>query len=195
MNVNIHGRNVKVTDGLEEYVQRKLNRLDRYLPNLNDVRVDLDKQNTRRGEDLAIAQITVRHNRGAILRAEVKQPGEIHHAIDEAVDKMYARIERFKGKRRSKRRRSERFVATAEELSMAEEMLPEIPDAALNAEAEEEVLRRKHVELLPMNEAEAIEQLELLGHSFFMFLNADTGGVNVLYKRDEGGYGLLQPAS
>src|SRR5690606_127979 len=122
MDVTIQGANVKVTDDFEQYARKKLDRLDRYLPRISNVRVDLSYEHTRRGEDLMSAQITVRHARGAILRAEDRTTGDPKKAIDNAVDKMYRRIQRFKGKR--SRKGKERFTATLEELSMAED----IPD-------------------------------------------------------------------
>lgn len=196
MDVIIQGRNIKVTEQLEAYTRKKLDRLDRYLPNIVDVRVDLSHEHSKRGEDMAIAQITIRHERGAILRAEEKNPGDIRKAIDTAVDNMYRRIQRFKGKRSHKG--AERYTATVEELVIAEE----IPDVAGYVEEAPETLveepaflveRRKEIDVTAMNEAEAIEQMELLGHAFFLFFNATTGQLNVLYKRDTGGYGVLVP--
>jgi putative sigma-54 modulation protein len=198
MDIKVNSRNMKLTDGLEDYARRKVERLDRYLPNIRQIRVDLARQHNSRGEDMSIAQITVQHERGAILRAEEKDTGEIHHIIDTAVDKMYRRIKRFKGKRTdSKRRNRERYFATPEELEVAEALpIPDVPDAPVDDTADDdavEVTRRKTVELIPMAEGEAIDQMELLGHSFFMFFNAETGKVNVLYRRDENGYGLMEP--
>ena len=197
MDIKVNSRNMKLTDGLEDYARRKVDRLDRYLPNIRQIRVDLARQNNSRGEDMSIAQITVQHERGALLRAEEKSPGDVHHAIDAAVDKMYRRIERFKGKRvDNKRRNRERYMATPEEIASAEDLpIPETPDTTIveMADGENEVIRRKAVSLVPMDEVEAIEQMELLGHSFFMFFNAESGHVNVLYRRSENGYGLLEP--
>jgi len=193
MDVIIQGHNLRVTDALESYTRKKMDKLDRYLPNIHDVRIDLSSERTKRGEDLAIAQITIRHSRGAILRAEERSQGDINDAINSAVEKMYRRIQRFKGKRIRKGR--ERFTATLEELNAAEqipdmEVFEDIPETE---EDEREIVRRKEVAVAAMNEAEAIEQLELLGHSFFVFFNDDTGSVNVLYKRTSGGYGVIVP--
>lgn len=196
MDVIIQGRNLKITEPLEAYTRKKLDRLDRYLPNILDVRVDLSNEHTKRGEDVAIAQITIRHKRGAILRAEEKNAGDIRKAIDAAVDNMYRRIQRFKGKHR--RKGTERFTATIEELDIAEEIpdaevyIEEEPAAAANG-PEFLIERRKEIDVTAMNEAEAIEQMELLGHNFFLFFNATTGQLNVLYKRTNGGYGVLVP--
>jgi putative sigma-54 modulation protein len=198
MNVTIRGHNIKVSDALEDFTRKKVNKLDRYLPNIRDIRVDLSRQHTSRGENMAIAQITLRHGRGAILRSEEKlQSNErdaVQAAINLAIDKMHRQIERFKGKRSRKGR--ERFIATIEELDMAE-TIPELEDYEDEIEEPEyeepEIIRRKDVALIAMDETEAIEQMELLGHNFFMFLNAETGSINVLYRRAEAGYGLLVP--
>lgn len=190
MEIIISGQNVKVNDALEEYARKKLSRLDRYLPNITDVRVDFVRENSRRGEDLARAQITVRHRRGAILRAEESVPGDFQVALNQALDNMYRRIERFKGKRSRKGR--ERFSATVDELNLAEE-LPEISDGAAPEEEEVQITRRKEVIVTAMTEDEAVEQMELLGHNFFLFFNDDTRSINLIYKRRAGGYGILIP--
>lgn len=205
MDVMVRGNNIKITDTLQEFAERKLSRLDRYLPNISEVRVDLSRQKARSVGNLTIAQITLRHSRGAILRAEEKVTGDdrdsTQAAINQAVDKMYRQIERFKGKKRSNRRGGERFSATAEELILAE-AIPEEEyadytdyedDYADDDELDDPILRRKNVEMTPMTESEAIDQMELLGHAFFMFFNTTTGAINVLYRRDIGGYGVLVP--
>ena len=195
MNIKIHGDGIKVTDGLDEYTRSKVDKLDRYLPNIADVRVELAIKNTYRGADLAIAQITVHHSRGAILRAEEKLAIENHDtirlAVTNALEKIYRQIDRFKGKQRNKRRDYDKYQATVEELDIAED----VPayDVSDEVNVEQDIVRRKHVELMPMSEGEAIEQMELLDHAFYMFMNADTKQINVLYRRDIGGYGILQP--
>ncbi|MCC6803317.1 MAG: ribosome-associated translation inhibitor RaiA [Anaerolineae bacterium] len=193
MDIEIQGHNLRVSDALTDYVQKKLGKLDRYLPNISEVRVELGREHTRRGEDLAVAQITIRHSRGAILRAQETLAGDIETALNQAVDKMYRQIQRFKGKRVRKGR--ERFSATVEELNVAE-AIPEIEvdgDVPEEVAAESEIIRRKNVAVIAMNEEEAIEQMELLGHTFFIFFNQATGGINVIYKRRAGGYGVLNP--
>jgi len=196
MEIKIHGNDIKVSEELEDYTRSKVDKLDRYLPNISRVRVELSIQKTHRGADLAIAQITVHHSRGAILRAEeklyIENRNTIRAAIAKAVDKIYRQIDRFKGKRKSKRVH-DKYSATIAELDIAEE-LPEfdIPDAE-DYQMPIEIFRRKQVELIPMNEEEAIEQMELLDHSFYMFMNAETEKANVLYRRENGGYGILVP--
>lgn len=196
MNVTIRKNNIRVQDRTIEYAEEKLSKLTRYMPNITSIHLDLSRQNRRKGGDLVVAQITVRHERGAIIRAEERDVYDDEKSVlitlNRAIDTMQTRINRFKGKRRSKRERMyEKYRMTVEEIGMAED----IPEEAFNdvpevdvefTEEEFEVVRRKVIEMPPMTEAEAIEQMELLGHDFFMFLNVETRQINVTYKRDEG---------
>lgn len=181
MDILIHGRNVEVTPRLRSYVERKVERLDRYMPNIAEIRVDLAEEKARLGKN-QIAQITVIHSRGTILRAE-ERTNDVFAAVDTVVDKMYRQIERFKGK---KRRRNE---GPSDEFAGYE--------TAVQLEDDEfepgTVIRRKQFSIEPMHEEEAIEQMDLLGHDFFVFVNAATSGVNVMYRRRDGNYGLLEP--
>ena len=198
MDITIHGDGIRISEGLDQYTRSRVDRLDRYLPNIAHVGVELAIIRTHRGADIASAQITVQHARGAILRAEEKLDIEnrdtIRIAINKAVDKLHRQIDRFKSKRKSKNQKvRDKYRATVAELNAAED-LPESALTALeDADAQTEILRRKQVELIPMNEEEAIEQLELLDHNFYMFMNAEATQVNVLYRRDNGGYGILVP--
>lgn len=201
MNLSIHGQNVKITEKLEAFVEAKLGKLDRYLPNIADTRLELSRS-SKRSEWTTTAQITLRHERGAILRAEERLIGDdwdtMQKAIIAATEKMYRQIERFKGKRRDQRRRNgrDRYYATQDELDVAEpvptyeQIAQEYED---DASSDEAVVRHKVISVTPMTEDEAIEQMELLAHKFFVFLNGKTGEVNVVYLRDGGGYGVLVP--
>ncbi len=188
MELMIHARNVDVTTRLQEHVEKKVERLDRYLPNIVEVRVDLAVERRKQGLDQCIAQLTVRNTRGVILRSEEKRQPDIYAALDVALDKMYRQIERYKGKR--KHRVGGRFEEPEIELE-AVEPVPIEP-----AEEEDEkvaIVRRKQVSLIPMSEEEAIDQMELLGHNFFIFFNAETAQIGVLYRREDGNYGVLEP--
>lgn len=201
MNLTIHTENLRLTDDLEEFIQKKLSKLERYLPNINSIHVEISQQNSSRGPDIVVAQITLRHSRGAILRTEEKFDKQDYNSVKTAVtnasDKMYRRIRRFKGKRRNKR--GDRYGMTPEELMMAED-LPEVEEVLEGTEADTDelieeptIIRRKEVAVIAMNEEEAVEQMELLGHSFFLYFNSDSNSVNVVYKRSSGGYGILEP--
>lgn len=184
MDISITTHNVDLTDRLREHVEKKTGKLDRYLPNLTDVRVDLSSQNTRNAVQRQSAQITIRDGRGTILRAE-ERTNDMFASVDAVVDKLYRQIKRYRGKRRDKYRGGGNEEAVmGEPLPLAEE----------TTEIEESVIvRRKQFPIRPMLSDEAIEQMELLGHNFFVFFNADDEAVNVIYKRHDGNYGLLQP--
>lgn len=189
MELKIHARNVDVTPRLQEHVEKKVSKLDRYLPNIQELRVDLAIERRKQGMDQCIAQLTLRNTRGVILRAEEKKQPDIYAALDVALDKMYRQIERYKGKR--KRRGAGRFYESEQTLEAVET----VPGAEVEEEEEEKtaIVRRKTVTLVPMSEEEAIDQMELLGHNFFVFLNAETARVGVLYRREDGNYGVLEP--
>lgn len=189
MNLEIQTRNLKLSDRLQDYAEKKLNRLDRYLPKIAVVRLDLAQEHSKSRGDVPSAQLTVRSEHGTLLRAEVKDQDDVFAAIDVVVDKMYRQIERYKGKRRN--RTGADFDTMEPELAAAEPSPIELPD---DDEEQALIIRRKQVELVPMSEQEAIDQLEMLGHTFFVFYNAETAAVNVVYKRQNSGYGLIQPA-
>lgn len=189
MELTIHSRNMEVNERIESYVEKKTARLDRYMPNLLDVRVDLTEQKTKNALDRHVAQITVRDERGTILRAE-ERSNDVFAAIDAVVDKLYRQIKRYRGKRRDSQRtpRPER----AAELEL--DPLPILEDEAFAEEEDDgQIVRHKRFMLQPMAAEEAIEQMELLGHDFFVFFDAGEEAINVLYRRRDGNYGLLQP--
>ncbi|MEP7286593.1 MAG: ribosome-associated translation inhibitor RaiA [Chloroflexota bacterium] len=188
MQIQIHARNLTVDQKLQDYVEKKLNKLDKYLPNIAEVHVDLAIEHQHRGGERAIAQLTVRNERGAILRAEDKRETEILAAVDMAVDKMYRQISQYKSKRR--RQGGDRFEVADPELAGLE-ALPAVSDDG-DLEDAAEIIRRKRVDMMPMSEEEAVEQISLLDHDFFMFYNVNTSKVNVLYRRENGGFGLLE---
>lgn len=197
MELTLHTDHIQLTEDLEDFIEKKLSKLERYLPNIESIYVELAQQHSTRGPDMVNAQVTVTHHRGAILRTEEKVEKKDYHSIKAAIngasDKMYRRIRRFKGKSRSKRLR-ERYAMTEEEFTLAEP-LPIETDSVLASDEEPQapILRRKRIPVSAMYEEEAVEQMELLGHSFFVFFNAETNIVNVVYQRRSGGYGILIP--
>lgn len=190
MNLEIQGRDMKITERLKEHAERKLARLDRYLPQIAAVRLELGHQHNKTIGERPIAQITIRSARGVILRSEVKDQADMFSAIDVAVDRMYRQIERYKGKRR--RRAGADFATVEPELAAAEASPIEF-DAATDEGEEAKIVKRKETPIEAMTEDEAIDQMEMLGHTFFLFFNVSSASVNVVYKRSDGGYGLLQP--
>ena len=183
MELSIQGHNLEITTRLQNYVEKKTARLDRYMPNLNSVNVDLTTENTRSAVERQVAQITIRDDRGTILRAEERN-SDIFAAIDAVIDKLYRQIERYRGKRKRK------YRETVEDFDMGEP-LPQGEAEVLDDEAT--IVRRKRFALHPMSAEEAIDQMELLGHDFFIFFNIADDAINVIYRRRDSNYGLLQP--
>ena len=181
--VEIYGRNLEVTDRINDYVNKKVSRLDRFLPGIEEARVDLAYiKSARSAADRQVAQITIR-GKGYTLRTE-ERADDMFAAVDAALEKMQRQIERLKGKRARGRGDGKPASAVAPETPEAEEAPAEGPV----------ITRRKRFALVPMDEDEAIEQMILLGHEdFFVFFNANTNAINVVYKRRDGTYGLIEP--
>ena len=184
MQLRIQGKNMQVTDWMQSYVEKKLGKLDRYLPNIEETRVDLSVEKTKSANDSQVCQVTV-HVKGAILRAE-ERAGDMRDAIDRVVDKMYKQIARYKGKRWGRGR-----GAGAQETGI--EALPIPIEKEAESETLPQIVRRKTFTVIPMDEDEAIEQMLLLGHDFFLFYNVNTSQINVVYRRKDGQFGLLMP--
>jgi putative sigma-54 modulation protein len=177
--VNLFGRNIDIGENLEEQVHRKVAGLDRYLEDIVEARVDLSSTNARSAEEREVVQITVQ-GKGFILRAE-ERSSDIVTALNMAVDTLQRRIKRYKGKRNQRWKQD----AEVSDEGDFEEDDPEVTPT---------IARRKQFSLRPMDEWEAIEQMELLGHTnFFVFYNAQTEAVSVLYRRHDGTGGLIQP--
>jgi putative sigma-54 modulation protein len=180
--VEITGRNMEITDRLDDYVTKKVSKLDRYLNDIQEAHVELSyAKSARSAADRQVAQLTIR-GKGFILRSE-ERADDIYAAIDTSLDKMQRRIERYKGKR-NRGRGDGRSAA---------DVVP-YPEGELEDEEAPFIARRKQFVISPMDESEAIEQMNLLGHEdFFIFFNANTNAINVLYTRRDGSYGLIEP--
>lgn len=185
MELSVNGRNMEVTTRLRNYVEKKTGKLDRYMPNLAEIHVDLSETNARNAVERQVAQITVRDNRGTILRAE-ERSNDMFASVDAVVDKLYRQISRYRGKKQRKYRGGNGGdeMIMGEPLPMEEEMIES---------DEPTIVRTKRFTMRPMTTEEAVDQLELLGHDFFVFFNADEQAVNVLYRRRDDNFGLLQP--
>lgn len=182
MQLSITGKNLEVTPSLREYVEKKIGRLDRYLPNIVDARVELAVENTRAAKDRQIAQVTLR-TKHALLRAE-EATADMFASIDTVFEKMQRQIDRVKGKRWAKRVAGETEEA-ALPAAVGEEEAP--------VEEVSRISRVKRFQMVPMDEEEAIDQMELLGHDFYVFFNINQGQINVVYRRTSGDYGLIIP--
>jgi putative sigma-54 modulation protein len=182
LKVDIYARNMELTDRVNEYVSKKMSKLDRFLPDIEETRVELAfNKSARNAADRHVAQVTL-HVKGDTLRAE-EGADDLFTAIDAVMDKIARQIERFKGKRN----RGRGDGTPASEVVPSEELPEEVEEPAI-------IARRKEFVLVPMDEAEALEQMNLLGQEhFFVFYNANTNLVNVLYRRRDGTYGIIEP--
>ena len=170
MQLIVQGKNIEVTDRLQEYIEKKVGKLDRYLPTITEARMELSVEDAKSAKDRQVAQLTVR-SKGTFLRAE-ERTADMFTSIDAVVDKMYRQIVRCKGKTGID------LMPYADEFE--EEVTPRI-------------VRTKRFEVSPMGAEEAVEQMELLGHDFFVFFNVNTNEINVIYRRKDGDYGLIEP--
>jgi len=180
--VDIYTQNMENTDRINEYVNKKVSKLDHLLKDIEETQIDLSYVKSARNlSDRQVAQITIR-GKGFILRSE-ERAADIFTAIDNALDKVHRQIERFKGKRSRVR------DTNVADIEIAAEKLIDEED-----EIQPLIARRKEFTMVPMDEMEAIEQMALLGHEdFFVFCNANTSDINVLYRRRNGTYGLIIP--
>ena len=184
--VSIELHHVKVAKRLLEYIERKLSKLDHFLSDIESVTVELSlRAGVRSLSERKVAQITV-HARGTLLRAE-ETSDDLRTAVDRAIEKVHRQVEHYKGKHTARR-------SVRGGLLRMSALLAEAPEVDSDDEAAvDDIMRRKSFKISLMSEYEAVDQMLLLGHTFFLFLHADTSRVNVVYRRKGGGYGLILP--
>jgi putative sigma-54 modulation protein len=173
MQATVRGHNVEVTDALREYVLKKLRHFDRFFDGVPEATVSLTVEK-------AVNKIQVTIPRaGFIIRAE-ESDKDMYAAIDKVVDKLDRQVERFKSRYEHRRNVNDKAAATAE--------------GELHVEEDEfRVVRTKRFAMKPMHTDEALMQMNMLGHDFFVFRSADTEAINVVYRRKDGAYGLIEP--
>jgi putative sigma-54 modulation protein len=175
MKYNISGKNIELTVALENAVIEKLTKLDKYFNDSVEVNVTLIVEKL-----VHVIEITIPFN-GSVLRAEVEGKN-MYNIIDDAVAVIEKQVNKFKNKLRSKHRNNSTLSFTPAFMNQTNEN-----DEAIKID------RRKKFAIKPMDAEEAVMQMELVGHNFFVYLDADTEEVNVVYKRRNGTYGLIEP--
>lgn len=178
MRLDIRGKNIEITDSLKEYATKRLSKLERYIDDVKVAQVALSVE----GEDHKV-EVTIPLN-GIILRGEETRE-DMYTAIDMVEEKLEKQIEKYK----TRLYRSYRGAGLKQ--AVQEEAKKEL--AKLEAPEQFKIVRTKRFALKPMDEEEPIMQMNMLGHSFFVFHNAETDEVNVVYKRKDGNYGLIEP--
>lgn len=179
MNYNIRGQHFQVTDALRDYVEKKLSRLDKYFetPVASDINVTLSVTKGKHTIEVTIPLT------GVMLRAEEKSE-DMYASIDLVTDKLERQIRKHKTKVNRKFRQGSGVRSLFREEGSAVSVLDE--------EDELELVRTKRFNLKPMDVEEAILQMNMVGHSFFVFANIESEEVNVVYKRSDGKYGLIE---
>jgi putative sigma-54 modulation protein len=187
MELIVKSRNGKVSERQRAYIEEKLNKLGRYLDQISKLTVEIAEEQHRNEGIVHRAQVTLVGEHGILLRAE-QRAADLYSAVDVVHDNLQRQIKRYKDKhwRRGKLRRQ------------GGEIVESAPEGLTNATDDTEdqrprIVRTKEFQVKPMFSDEAVEQMELLGHDFFVFRDAETNQINVLYRREDGNYGLIVP--
>ncbi len=184
MQISVQGHGMLIDTKLSDHIKHRSGRLDRYLPGAEELRVEFKKTNAKE-EAPRTVQLTVKRKR-AVLRVE-EHHADPKEAFDTALDKLYQRIARYKGKRSDLKRHA---LSVDEELMKAEAVPVEIEAIS---DDDEKVVRVKSFSVVPMSVEEAVEQMELVGHDFYVFMHEEDDTIKVVYRRKQKNYGLLQP--
>jgi putative sigma-54 modulation protein len=176
--LQVKGKNVEVSDSLKTYAQEKLGKLDKHLNDAARLELELAVEKNPSISENQIAEATI-WTKGPVLRAR-ESSADMRASIDLLVEKLERQARRYRDKRK---RGPGRAAANHEP-----EAIPVVPD-----EDSPVIVKTKQFAVKPMSPEEAVLQLELIGHDFFVFQNGDTNDVNVVYRRRDGNYGLIEP--
>jgi putative sigma-54 modulation protein len=178
MRLQVKGKNLEVSDSIRRYAEEKLGKLNRHLHELTQVELELCVEKNPSIAANQVAEATV-WTKGPTLRAR-EASSDMKASIDQLTDKLLRQVEHYRTKRSRRPTRANGIPATGGPMSTDEEAGPQI-------------LKTKQFTVKPMSAAEAVLQLELVGHDFFVFRNAESDEINVIYRRRVGGYGLIEP--
>ncbi|HZK23122.1 MAG TPA: ribosome-associated translation inhibitor RaiA [Atopostipes sp.] len=190
LNYNVRGENIEVTPAIRDYVESKVGKIEKYFDEVPEANahVNLKVYSDRQGK----AEVTIPLP-NIVLRAEETSP-DLYGSIDLVSDKLERQIRKYKTKVNRKFRRQTAELPDAISPDLVEETSN--LDSELNGEADEgsdiRIVRTKRFDLKPMNAEEAVLQMDMLGHSFFVYLDGETESTNIVYKRDDGDYGLIE---
>ena len=192
MDIKIYAKNLELNPQTERHIQKKFKRLERHLRSISDAKLEVSRTSARSQKDRIVAQMTLTAN-GYTLRGQ--ETGlNLFAAIDAVTDVIDRQIQRYKGKvyRTAHAKKSGRVatIRVADE-SATSEVEDEL-EAPLSPELGKAV-RTKRFPMKPMTPEDAILEMELLSHSFFLFYNLDTNDYNVVYRRSDGDYGVIEP--
>ncbi|AFY73880.1 ribosomal subunit interface protein [Synechococcus sp. PCC 7502] len=185
MKIIIQGKNIEITDAIREYVDQKIERAVNHFKSITTaVDVNLSVARNPRIISSQSAEVTIYAN-GAVIRAEERSES-LYASIDLVADKIARKLRKFKERKTAK-------VAPKTALAVTEQPPIPLPDQNRVPELPAQVIRNKYFAMLPMTVEEAVERLEMVDHDFFVFRNVATDEINVVYERNHGGYGVIQP--
>ena len=189
MDLKIQSRNLELNEAVREHITKKVDRLSRHLPGITSAVVELARGSSRDQTGKVVAQVTLDID-GSVLRGEERGANAMA-AVDSAIDVMDRRVERYKGKvyRSMQAKKSGR----GDSIRIADAPPPTTEEEDEVVFEDGSVVKVKRFPIKPMAVDEAAFQMELLGHSFFLFVNGDTEQHNVIYRRNDGDYGLIEP--
>jgi len=174
MKYNIHGKKIEVTDSIKKYIEEKIGKIEKYLSNPEDITAKVVIRISGREQ---VVEVTIPIQK-IVLRCEERHD-DLYAAIDKVSDKLERQI-------RKNKTRMQRRVSKNETIGF------DLNFEGSKDEDEQVIVKRKEIEMKPMSEEEAILQMNMIGHDFFVFRNVKTGEVDVLYARKDGNYGIIE---
>jgi putative sigma-54 modulation protein len=179
MELQLSGTNIEIKSEVQQYVERKLGKISKHLPDIIDTKVEISEEKTKSPQERYLVRVTVNSGIGKAVFHGEERAEDLFRAVDRVVAVMNRQLEKHKGKIYDKGR--------GNPLARGKFNQAELPGA------ERKVVKTKRFLIEPMSLEEAIEQMEQLGHSFFLFYDADAGEVKLLYRRNDGNYGIIEP--
>lgn len=173
MKVIVSGRNIEVTSAIKSYAEEKISKFERYLSNITEAAVTLTVEKYRHKTEVLLKV------NGILIQAE-GTTGDLYSSIDEVVDKLEAQVKKYKEKLVEHRKGEGRTAGLSDTTTE-----PELETGR--------IIKKKSFDMKPMSPDEAVMQLELTGHNFFVFANQSSGDINVIYRREDGNFGLIEP--
>ncbi len=180
MQMIVKGRNINVTEPLREYAVEKVTKVTRYFDRIIKTEIVMSVEKNPKIQENQVVEVTI-HSSWPLIRAK-ESSNDMYQAIDLVTDKLERRIKQMKAKVIDRAQHGGNHLK-----------VPVAPPQEAEEEEEFSIVRSKSFMLKPMTPEEATLQMDLLGHSFYVFINADTGDTNVVYKRRDGNYGLIEP--
>ncbi|WP_124058263.1 ribosome hibernation-promoting factor, HPF/YfiA family [Vaginisenegalia massiliensis] len=183
---NVRGENIEVTKAIREYAEKKVSKLERFFTDVPDATAHVNLKVYP--DKTAKAEVTIPLS-FLVLRAEETTP-DLYASIDLVVDKLERQVRKYKTKiHRKSREKGFEGIADVEVSPV------EMPHAEIHEEPELEIVRSKRIDLKPMDSEEAVLQMNMLGHDFFIYTDADSNEINIVYRRKDGRFGLIETAT